>query len=122
MVGLGNIGRIVADRARGLGMKVIGHDPFLTEQAALKLGIERVSFEDLLARSDVITLHVPRTKDTLGMLGREAFARIKPDVLVVNAARGGIVIEDGTPEQLESSLSELGIACEVVKLLPGESY
>ena len=101
VVGLGNIGRIVADRARGLGMKVIGHDPFLTEQAALKLGIERVSFEDLLARSDVITLHVPRTKDTLGMLGREAFARIKPDVLVVNAARGGIVDEEALLEALD---------------------
>jgi D-3-phosphoglycerate dehydrogenase len=102
VVGLGNIGRIVSNRAQGLGMKVVGHDPFLTEQAALKLDIERVSFEDLLARSDIVTLHVPRTKETVGMLGREAFARIKPGALVVNASRGGIVDEDALLDALNS--------------------
>jgi len=102
VVGLGNIGRIVADRARGLGMKVVGHDPFLTEQALLKLNIERVSFEDLLARSDIVTLHVSRTKETLGMFGAEAFARIKPGALLVNAARGGIVDEEALLEALDS--------------------
>ncbi|MEE2678712.1 MAG: phosphoglycerate dehydrogenase [Myxococcota bacterium] len=102
VVGLGNIGRIVADRARGLGMKVVGHDPFLTEQAALKLDIERVNFGELLARADIVTLHVPRTKETQGMLGREAFAQIKPGALVVNAARGGILDEAALLEALDS--------------------
>jgi D-3-phosphoglycerate dehydrogenase len=101
VVGLGNIGHIVADRGKGLGMKVIGHDPYLTEQAAAMLDVERVSFDDLLARADVITVHVPRTKDTRGMLGREAFAKVKPGVLVINAARGGIVDEDALLEALE---------------------
>ncbi|MBW2268832.1 MAG: phosphoglycerate dehydrogenase, partial [Deltaproteobacteria bacterium] len=101
VVGLGNIGRIVADRARGLGMKVVGHDPFLTDAAAAKLDVERVSFDDLLARADIITVHVPRTKETAGMLGREAFQKTKPGVLVVNAARGGIIDETALLEALD---------------------
>ncbi len=102
VVGLGNIGRIVADRARGLGMKVIGHDPFLTDAAAAKLDVERASFDELLARADIVTVHVPRTKETTGLLGREAFAKAKPGVLIVNAARGGIVDEEALLEALES--------------------
>ena len=101
VVGLGNIGRIVADRARGLGMKVIGHDPYLSRDAAAKLDVELVSFDELLARSDAITVHVPRTKDTAGLLGAKAFARVKPGVLLVNAARGGIVDEEALLEALE---------------------
>ncbi|MDH3520223.1 MAG: phosphoglycerate dehydrogenase [Myxococcales bacterium] len=102
VVGLGNIGRIVAQRARGLGMKVIAHDPFLSQSAADKLDVELVSFEALLERADAITVHVPRTKDTIGLLGAAAFAKMKPGVLVVNAARGGIVDEDALLEALES--------------------
>jgi len=94
VIGLGNIGRIVAQKAQGLGMKVIAHDPFLSETAAGKLDVELVSFDELLERADVISVHVPRTRDTLGLLGRDAFAKMKPGVLVVNAARGGIVDEE----------------------------
>jgi D-3-phosphoglycerate dehydrogenase len=101
VLGLGNIGRIVADRARGFGMKVIGHDPFLAEVAAAKLGVELVSLDELLERADAITVHVPRTKDTLGLLGRKAFEKARPGVLVVNAARGGIVDEEALLEALE---------------------
>jgi D-3-phosphoglycerate dehydrogenase len=100
VIGLGRIGRIVADRARGLGMKVIGHDPYLSEGGGLD--VELVSFEDLLERADAITLHVPRTKDTVALLDREAFERARPGVLVVNAARGGIVDEAALLEALES--------------------
>jgi D-3-phosphoglycerate dehydrogenase len=102
VLGLGNIGRIVADRARGLGMKVIAHDPFIAESAANKFEIELVSFDDLLARSDILTVHVPKTKETLGLLGAEAFAKVKRGVLLINAARGGIVDEAALLAALEA--------------------
>ena len=102
VVGLGNIGRIVAARARGLGMRVIASDPYTSAEVAAKLDIELVSFENLVERSDAITVHVPRTKETTGLLGREAFKRAKPGVLIVNAARGGIVDEAALLEALES--------------------
>jgi D-3-phosphoglycerate dehydrogenase len=102
VLGLGNIGRIVASRARGLGMKVIAYDPFLSEQAAAKLDVELCSIDQVIERADAITVHVPRTKDTTGMLGRDAFARAKQGVLIINAARGGIVDEAALLEALES--------------------
>ena len=102
VIGLGNIGRIVAAKARGLGMRVIAHDPFMTDQQAVKMDVELVSFDDLIARADILTVHVPRTKDTTGLLGRDVFARTKPGVLVVNAARGGIVDEEALLEALDS--------------------
>jgi len=102
VIGLGRIGRIVAERARGLGMKVIVHDPFLSEAAAGRGEVELVSFDDLLARADAITVHVPRTSDTTGLLGEAAFAKAKPGLLVVNCARGGIVDEDALLAALES--------------------
>jgi D-3-phosphoglycerate dehydrogenase len=102
VIGLGNIGRIVAEKAKGLGMRVIAYDPFLSAEGAAKLEVEAVDFDTLLARSDILTVHVPRTKDTTGLLGRKAFAKVRPGVLVVNAARGGIVDEAALLEALES--------------------
>jgi D-3-phosphoglycerate dehydrogenase len=102
VIGLGNIGRIVAERARGLGMKVIAHDPYLSEKQLPTLDVELVSLDALLERSDAITVHVPRTKDTTGMLGRDAFAKMRRGVLLVNAARGGIVDEAELLAALES--------------------
>src|SRR5262245_23116225 len=102
VLGLGNIGRIVADRARGLGMKVIAHDPYLSEKQIPNLDVELVSFDALLGRSDAITIHVPRTKDTANLFGRAAFAKMRPGVLLVNAARGGIVDEAALLEALKS--------------------
>ena len=100
--GLGNIGRIVVDRAQGLGMHVIACDPHISAEAAARADVELASKEDLLARADAITIHVPRTKETTGLLDREAFARCKKGVLVVNAARGGIIDEEALFEALES--------------------
>ena len=100
VLGLGNIGRIVAERAQGLGMKVIAHDPFLSPDAAAKLDVELVDFDTLLARADAITVHVPKTKETTGLLNRKAFAKVRRGVLLVNAARGGIVDEDALLEAL----------------------
>ncbi|MEE9608119.1 MAG: phosphoglycerate dehydrogenase [Myxococcota bacterium] len=101
LLGLGNIGRIVASRARGFGMKVIAHDPFISQETAAKLEVELVPFDELLARSDAISVHVPRTKETIGLLGREAFEKVRPGVLVVNAARGEIVDEVALAEALD---------------------
>lgn len=102
VVGLGNIGRIVADRARGLGMKIVGYDPYIGREAAARLGIELATLDDLFARADFITVHTPLTDETRGLLGADAFAKVKPGVLVVNAARGGIVDEDALLAALES--------------------
>jgi D-3-phosphoglycerate dehydrogenase len=102
VIGLGNIGRIVAQRARGLGMKVVAYDPFLSADAASKLEVELLDLDSLLERADALSIHVPRTPDTAGLLDRAAFAKAKPGVLVVNAARGGIVEEAALLEALDS--------------------
>ncbi|HME69724.1 MAG TPA: hydroxyacid dehydrogenase, partial [Myxococcota bacterium] len=102
VIGIGNIGRIVAQRAQGLGMRVIAYDPHIIPEVAAKLDVERVGFDELLARADAITVHVPKTKDTTGMLGRDAFAKAKKGVLIINAARGGIVDEAGLLDALNA--------------------
>ena len=102
IIGCGNIGGIVADRANGLKMKVIGYDPFLSPERAVELGIEKVELDDLLARADIITLHTPLTEKTRNVLSKEALAKAKKGVLIVNCARGGLVDEAALREGLES--------------------
>ncbi len=102
VIGLGNIGRIVAQRAQGLGMRVIAYDPHIAQEVAGKLDVELVSFDALLARADAITVHVPKTKETARLLGAAAFAKTKSGVLLVNASRGGIVDEAALLEALEA--------------------
>ena len=102
VIGLGNIGRLVAVRAKGLGMKVIAYDPFLSEAAKAAAGIELVSFEEMLTRADVISVHVPRTPETTGLLNDAAFAKVRPGVLIINAARGGIIDEAALLRALNS--------------------
>ncbi len=91
IVGLGHIGRIVADRALGLKMKVVASDPFVSEEAVKKLGVRLVSFEELLAISDFITLHVPKLKETAGMINAATLAKMKPGVRLINCSRGEVV-------------------------------
>jgi D-3-phosphoglycerate dehydrogenase / 2-oxoglutarate reductase len=93
IVGMGNIGRIVADRAQGLKLKVIAFDPVLNAEKAASLGIELVSIEQLITRSDLVTIHAPLTPETKDLFNKDAFAKMKKGVLLVNAARGGIVNE-----------------------------
>lgn len=100
VVGIGNIGRIVAQRARGLGMKVIACDPHISADAAAKLDVELVDMDELCARADAISVHVPKTSETTGLLGRAEFAKARRGVLVVNAARGGIIDEQALLEAL----------------------
>ena len=93
LIGAGNIGSIVADRANGLKMKVVAYDPFLTADRAVEMGVEKVELEDLLARADVITLHTPLTDKTRNILSAENLTKTKKGVLIVNCARGGLVDE-----------------------------
>jgi D-3-phosphoglycerate dehydrogenase len=102
LIGAGNIGSIVADRALGLKMKVIAFDPFLTPERALDLGIEKVELDDLLARADFITLHTPLTDQTRNILSRENLARTKKGVRIINCARGGLIDEVALKDMLES--------------------
>jgi D-3-phosphoglycerate dehydrogenase len=93
VIGLGNIGSEVARRARGLEMKVIAYDPFISIDHARNLHVDLVSLEELLKLSDFITLHIPLTKSTEGMIGEKELALVKPTVRIINAARGGLVNE-----------------------------
>jgi len=102
VIGAGNIGGIVCDRAKGLKMKVIAYDPFLSEEKAEKMGVEKVELDELLARADFITLHVPLTDQTRNILGRENLAKTKPGVRIINCARGGLVDEEALAELLKS--------------------
>jgi D-3-phosphoglycerate dehydrogenase len=102
VLGLGNIGRIVADRAIGLKMKVIAFDPILTTEAALRLGVELVGLDQIYSRADFITVHTPLTDDTRGLIGSAAFEKMKKGVRLVNCARGGIVDEAALLAAIES--------------------
>ena len=102
VIGAGNIGGIVCDRALGLKMKVIAYDPFLGEEKAQKMGVEKVDLDTLLKRSDFITLHVPYTDQTANILSAEAIAKTKKGVRIINCARGGLVDEEALAEALKS--------------------
>lgn len=102
VVGLGRIGREVAKRARGLGMKVIASDPFTSEEAAAALGVALVPFDNVLRDSDFITLHIPLIDSTRNLLDAAAFDKMKDGVRIINAARGGIVVEEALMAALES--------------------
>lgn len=94
VLGLGKIGQEVAKRCQSFGMKVIAYDPFITAEAATALGVELVELKDCLKRSDYLTLHLPKNKETLGMIGAKEFEMMKDGVRIVNVARGGIIQDD----------------------------
>ncbi len=100
IVGLGKIGQAIAVRARAMEMTVLGSDPFVTPEQASNLGVELVSFEDLIARADVITVHVPMSRATRGLIDAAAIERMKPGVMLLNVARGGILDEAAVAEAL----------------------
>ncbi|WP_321344928.1 phosphoglycerate dehydrogenase [Breoghania sp.] len=102
LIGCGNIGTIVADRAMGLRMKVVAYDPFLSKERARDLGVEKVELDELLSRADFITLHTPLTEKTRNILSAEAIASTKKGVYIINCARGGLVDEAALREALDS--------------------
>ena len=117
LIGCGNIGSIVADRAVGLKMKVLAYDPYLSEARALALGVEKVELEELLPRADFITIHTPLTDATRNILSREALAKTKKGVRIVNCARGGLVDEAALFDALQSG-HVAGAALDVFETEP----
>ena len=117
VIGAGNIGGIVCERALGLKMKVVAYDPFLSEERAEKLGVQKVDLDDLLARADFITLHVPKTEQTSNILNAEAIPKMKPGVRVINCARGGLVDEAALADALKSG-HVAGAAFDVFEVEP----
>ncbi|GAA2499688.1 phosphoglycerate dehydrogenase [Terrabacter carboxydivorans] len=93
IVGLGRIGALVAERLKAFGMRILAYDPYASPAKAGQLGAQLVDLDELLAQSDFITIHLPRTPETVGLIGEEALAKVKPSVRIVNAARGGILDE-----------------------------
>jgi D-3-phosphoglycerate dehydrogenase / 2-oxoglutarate reductase len=102
LIGAGNIGSIVADRARGLKMKVVAYDPFLTPERAVDMGVEKVTLDELLGRADFITLHTPLTNETRNILSAEALAKTKKGVRIINCARGGLIDEAALKAAMDS--------------------
>ncbi|MDQ3757434.1 MAG: NAD(P)-binding domain-containing protein, partial [Actinomycetota bacterium] len=101
VIGLGRIGALVAQRALAFGMRLIAYDPFVAPERARQLGIELVPTpEDLVARADFVTLHVAKTPETVGLVGKELLAKAKPGIRIVNVARGGIVDEEALAEAI----------------------
>lgn len=120
VIGCGNIGAIVADRAIGLKMKVIGFDPFLSPERAVELGVEKVELEDLFKRADFITLHTPMTEHTKGIINAAAIAKMKKGVRLINCARGGLIVEADLKAALDSG-HVAGAALDVFEEEPAKS-
>lgn len=102
IIGLGKIGQAIAVRARAMEMTVLGVDPYITAEAAANHGVELVELDELLSRADVVTVHVPLTRATRGLIGRDAISKMKPGSIVLNVARGGIVEEAAVADALRS--------------------
>ncbi|TYC99570.1 phosphoglycerate dehydrogenase [Arthrobacter echini] len=101
IIGLGRIGALVAERLQGFGTQILAYDPYVTSARAAQLGVQLVPLDELLRESDFVTIHMPKTPETIGMLGAEAFASMKDTAYVVNVARGGLVDEEALHEALE---------------------
>jgi len=119
LIGAGNIGSIVADRAKGLKMRVIAYDPYLSQERANDLGIEKVELNDLLARADFITLHVPLTPETRNILSADAIAKTKKGVRIINCARGGLVDENALKAAIDNG-HVAGAALDVFETEPAK--
>ena len=102
IVGLGRIGALVAQRAAAFGMRLVAYDPYVTPDRARKMGVELLGLEELVASSDFVTIHLPKTPETVGLFGKELLAKAKPGIRIVNAARGGIVDEEALADAIAS--------------------
>lgn len=119
VIGCGNIGGIAASRGVGLRMNVIAFDPFLTEERAIELGVKKVELDELFAQSDFITIHVPKNDKTVNLINKDAIAKMKDGVRIINCARGGIINEADLKEGLESG-KVAGAALDVFEEEPAK--
>jgi D-3-phosphoglycerate dehydrogenase len=117
LIGIGVIGTIVADRARGLKMKAIGYDPYLSKEVAEKKGVELVSMDELLNKSDFISVHTPLTDETRNLIDKNSFRKMRSGVILVNCARGGIVNEKDLYEAIKEG-KVAGAALDVFEKEP----
>src|SRR5689334_1862678 len=100
IVGFGRIGQLVAERLKGFGVEILAYDPYVSVQRAGQLGARLVTLDELLAESDFITIHLPKTAETVGLIGKEALTKVKPSVFVINAARGGVLDEEALADAI----------------------
>ena len=117
IVGLGRIGKLVADRARGFGMRLVAFDPYVSAERARLGGVELMALEQVVAESDFLTIHLPKTAETAGLIGRELLLKAKPGLRIVNVARGGIVDEAALAEALRDG-TVAGAALDVFATEP----
>ena len=121
VIGCGNIGSIVADRAVGLKMRVIAYDPFLSNERAVELGVEKVELDDLFRRADFITLHVPLIEKTRNIIDISAILKMKKGVRIINCARGGLIVEADLKAALDSG-HVAGAALDVFETEPATAH
>lgn len=117
IVGLGRIGRLVADRARAFGMRIIAHDPFVPAEKAAELNIELLELPELVARADFLTLHLAKTPETINLINKDLLAKAKPELRVINVARGGIINESDLAEAVATG-QIAGAAIDVFAVEP----
>jgi D-3-phosphoglycerate dehydrogenase len=120
VVGLGKIGALVAQRALAFGMRLVAYDPFISAERARRMGVELMTLDELLAQSDFITIHLPKNKETTGLLDAKALAKTKPGVRIINVARGGIVVEADLADAIKSGHVQ-GAALDVFERSPARS-
>ncbi len=104
IVGLGRIGKLVADRAKAFGMRLVAYDPFISVERARQMGVELVSLDQLVLEADFLTVHLPKTKETTGLIGRDLLLKAKPSLRVINVARGGIVDEQALADAIRDGV------------------
>ena len=104
VVGLGRAGSLVAQRAHAFGMELIGYDPFVSPERARAMGVRLVSIEELVAEADFVSIHTPKTPETVGLFGRDLLAKAKPGIRIVNTARGGIVDEEALADAIRDGI------------------
>jgi len=121
IIGMGRVGSVVASRAQGFKMNVIAYDPFISKEVAEKMGVEIVELDEIFARSDYITLHTPLTKETRGIINKEAFSKMKDGVMIINCARGPLIDNNALIEALDSG-KVAGAAIDVYEKEPPDDW